>query len=423
LVRHISGQFQPLAAAKGLELRVELHPDLPAAFVTDPRRLRQILWNLLSNALKYTSAGSVTLTARPTESGRIAFKVQDTGDGIPADQLGRIFSPYHQLDRDVRSSTGGTGLGLSIVKELTAAMGGELDVGSQLGEGSWFEVRLAPRVRLPETSENRKESVATDKRDLPKRILLADDDSATRWALTRSLQQADPEVAVDEAETGPEALECIRRQAYQCVILDYHLPLLDGMTVLKELREEPPAVMPQVLLYTGRELETAERAAAERLGAIVLPKEGVLDPILEAVRRAFGGQHPVTLAGRRLLLAEDDSANSFALSQELIRLGARVERARDGLEAVFTMEARKDIDLVLMDMRMPIMDGYEAISRIRANPLHEKLPIIALTADATDADRARCLAAGATSFLSKPIDLQILVQEIVDRTGALTSQG
>lgn len=419
LIRHVSGQFQPLAAAKGLELLIDLRPDLPDAFVTDPRRLRQILWNLLSNALKYTSAGSVTLTARRVESGRIAFKVQDTGDGIPVDQLERIFSPYHQLDRDVRSSSGGTGLGLSIVKELTAALGGELDVGSQLGEGTWFEVRLPIRADSLEPSEPQPASSsaplagpAVPAADRLKRVLLADDNAATRWALTRSLQQADPEVRIDEADTGPRALQAIRGQAYQCVILDYHLPQLDGMSILHALKGEPPACMPQVLLYTGRELDAEENREAQSLGAVVIPKEGVLDPLLDAVKRSFSGQHPTDLTGRRLLLVEDDSANSFALSQQLIRLGAQVERARDGLEAVLDLENRQDIDAILMDMRMPVMDGYEAISRIRANRTHDRLPIIALTADATEVDRQRCLAAGASSFLPKPVDLAALAREI-----------
>jgi signal transduction histidine kinase/CheY-like chemotaxis protein len=419
LIRHVSGQFQPLAAAKGLELIVDLHPDLPRTFVTDPRRLRQILWNLLSNALKYTSAGSVTLTARQTESGLLAFKVRDTGDGIPVDQLERIFSPYHQLDRDVRSSSGGTGLGLSIVKELTAALGGELDVGSQMGEGTWFEVRLPMRAASTEQSEPEKAASPSAAADRRKRVLLADDDAATRWALTRSLQQADPEVRVDEADTGSQALQAIRNQGYHCVILDYHLPQLDGLTVLQALKKEPPATMPQVLLYTGRELDAEESREAQRLGAVVIPKEGAFLPVLEAVRRSFSGQHPADITGRRLLLVEDDSANSFALSQGLMRLGAHVERARDGLEAVLDLENRRDIDAVLMDMRMPVMDGYEAISRIRANPTHDRLPIIALTADATDVDRERCLAAGASSFLPKPVDLPALAREIQVRCAGL----
>lgn len=421
-LHHIGGQFQPLAAAKGLELVIDLQPGLPEKLVTDPRRLRQVLWNLLSNALKYTSAGSVTLSARSTNSGHVAFKVQDTGDGIPVDQLERIFSPYHQLDRDVRSSSGGTGLGLSIVKELTAALGGELDVGSKLGEGTWFEVRLA-QAPMPEEMQPKKAegppvpalpapAVPARSAAAPKRVLLADDDAATRWALSRSLQQDDPEVQVDESGTGPEALEAIRSGAYQCVILDYYLPQLDGMAILRELEKDPPAAMPQMLLYTGRELAVEEEREAQRLGAVVIPKEGVFDSLLNAVKSSFSGQHPADLTGRRLLLVEDDSANSFALGQQLIRLGAHVERARDGLEAVLDLEDRQDIDVVLMDMRMPVMSGYEAISRIRSNPNHDRLPIIALTADATDVDRERCLAAGASSFQTKPINLTALTREI-----------
>lgn len=418
LLRHVSGQLQPLAAVKGLELQVDIDPDLPSVFVTDPRRLRQILWNLLSNALKYTHSGSVTLTARLCDSGRIAFKVQDTGDGIPVDQLGRIFSPYHQLDRDIRSSPGGTGLGLSIVKELTAALGGELDVGSQVGSGSWFEVRLPLRVASESPSQPPKALTAAPKANAPKRILLADDDAATRWALTRSFLESEPDAAIDEADTGALALEAIRGNDYRCVILDYHLPELDGMSILHALAEDPPSKMPQVLLYTGRELDAEELRAAERLGAIVVPKQGVLDPILEVVKRTFAGQDPANIDGVRLLLVEDDSANSFALTQELIRLGAVVERAEDGLDAVQVLADRQDIDAVLMDMRMPVMDGDEAISRMRANPAHARLPIIALTADATQVDRERCLAAGATSFFAKPADLHALIREIQVRTAA-----
>lgn len=412
LVRHVSSQFQPLAMAKGLELHIDVHPQLPDTFVTDPRRLRQILWNLLSNALKYTHEGSVELTARRTESGHIAFKVQDTGAGIPVEQLDRIFSPYHQLDRDIRSSPGGTGLGLSIVKELTAALGGELDVGSELGSGSWFEVRLPMRVAAEATSVPQEPLPVDAEVNGSKRILVADDDAATRWALARSLVQAVPNASIDEADAGIQALAAIRRNAYQCVILDYHLPELDGMSILRALANDPPAAIPQVLLYTGRELDIEHRRAAERLGAKVLLKQGELDPLVEAVKRTFIAQPPANIDGVRLLLVEDDSANSFALTQELTRLGAFVERAEHGLDAVQLLADRKDIDAVLMDMRMPVMDGNEAIGRMRANPNHCHLPIIALTADATQIDRERCLAAGATSFFAKPVDLRALIQEI-----------
>jgi CheY-like chemotaxis protein len=309
-------------------------------------------------------------------------------------------------------------LGLSIVKELTAALGGALDVGSQLGEGTWFEVRLPLRPAAGTPGELQPGVPEIAQPGGAKRILLADDDAATRWALTRSFQQADSDIQVDEADTGPQALEAIRRNAYQCVILDYHLPQLDGMTVLQALHKDPPAEMPQVLLYTGRELDAEERRAAQSLGAVVLRKEGVLDPILDAVKRTFSGRKPANITGCRLLLVEDDSANSYALTQELTRLGAHVERARDGLEGVLALENRQDIDVVLMDMRMPIMDGYEAISRIRADPAHKRLPIIALTADVTEADRARCLAAGATCFVPKPVDPQALAREIQIHTSA-----
>jgi signal transduction histidine kinase/DNA-binding response OmpR family regulator len=422
LVRHVSGQFQHLAAAQGLDLRVDLDPALPDILVTDPRRLRQILSNLLSNALKYTDAGSVNLTVRPVDSACIAFRVQDTGDGIPADQLDRIFSPYHRLDRHIRSSRGGTGLGLSIVKELTAALGAELDVGSKLGEGTWFEVRLPCRPPLGSRSEPHEETRTVATQDGTKLVLVADDDTATRWALSRSFHQADPDIVVDEAETGPQALEAIRRHGYQCVVLDYHLPQLDGMSILQALDADPPAIMPQVLLYTGLDLNDDERRTAERLGAIVIPKAGVFGPIVDAVNRTFSGEHPTNIPGRRLLLVEDDPASSFALTQELVRLGANVEQARDGLEAIQILADRQDIDAVLMDMRMVVMDGYEAIGRIRSHAAHRRLPIIAITADVTDVNRDRCLAAGATSFVPKPIDPRTLAREIHLHTAARAAQ-
>ncbi len=481
LIGQVRSQLQPLAESKGIELRVELDPDLPKSIVTDPLRLRQILSNLLSNALKFTEFGSVTLVARrrhdPSDSDGqdcLALAVADTGPGIPAEQIDNIFSPYRRLDRDVRSGPGGTGLGLAIVKELTAALGGDLKVESRLGEGSRFEVRLPlepasdasksplpappaiessappaiessapqPLLLAPPSVAANPESPAPEpldpaplnpapsyaaplrpesppRADQPlenapgaPRVLIADDDSATRWALARSLRSLDSAVTVDEAAAGLQALEAVRNHEYRCVVLDFHLPGLDGVGVLRALAAEPPAVMPRILLYTGRDLDPEERREVESLSASLVPKDGSLDAILDTARLALRPAGASLSPGRRLLLVEDDLASLFALGRELARHGAVVEEARNGLEAIEALGERQDIDAVLMDIRMPVMDGYEAIRRIRLNPRHRRLPVLALTADATREDRERCLAAGATEFVVKPVDPDMLVQKL-----------
>lgn len=437
LFLRIQKQFEPMALGKSIELRLDLAGDLPPMLRTDPRRVRQILWNLISNAVKYTDHGSVTVAAglcaqseRPSggTGEYVSISVNDTGPGIPTEQLDRIFAPYRQLEREVRAGQGGTGLGLAIASELTAALGGELRVQSIVGTGSRFEVVLPMAEHAVEAESGHSSSALPSEgrpTELPsspigptlaaaphgrsRRILLADDDEGTRWTLERLFRAENADIVLDEAETGSQAVQAIRDHAYDGVILDLFLPEMNGWEVLESLAQDPPPTKPRIILYTGMELTEREQQEASRHSAIVAVKDGALDSTRQMVRLALGESDHGSIAGCRLLLVEDDAASKFALGRELRRFGAEVEEAQDGLDALRVLGDRRDIDAVLMDIRMPVMDGYEAMRRIRSNQTHQSLPVLALTADVTSTDRERCMKAGATAFIRKPIEPAALV--------------
>jgi CheY-like chemotaxis protein len=200
-------------------------------------------------------------------------------------------------------------------------------------------------------------------------------------------------------------------------VLDLNLPRANGWEVLRNLAADPPLKMPRMLLYTGQELTPEEHREAARLSATVAVKDGSLDVIRRMIRASLSDPGPDVLSGCRLLLVEDDTASLFALGRELRRRGAEVEEAKNGREAIETLGDRRDVDAVLMDIRMPVMDGYEAMRGIRRNAVHRDLPVLALTADATADDRDRCLAAGATEFVVKPVDPDDLVRTLTGYLG------
>lgn len=569
--------FTPLAGQKRLEFRVAVEADAPALLVTDRQRLEQVLKNLLSNALKFTDRGQVSLTISGGPDGGARFAVQDSGIGISPDQQEVIFEAFRQADGTTSRRYGGTGLGLSISRDLTKLLGGTLTVDSTPGQGSTFTLTMpaqapvqarmnAPSVPatparlyatpeaampaasptipapvIPQFADDRAQprnasrrvlviedepqfahilydlahelgyqcivahgagdgfdlatqllpdailldmrlpdapglNVLQKLKDQPqtrhipvhivsamdhaetamhmgavgyafkpasreqlkqvfqkledkltqkvKTVLLVEDDDVQRDAVVKLI--GDDDVAITAVGSGEEALELLRTRVFDCMVTDLRLPDMQGSELLKKMATEEICSFPPVIVYTGRNLTRDEEAELLRYSRSIIIKgarspERLLDEVtlflhkveadLSTERRnmlkAARGRDRV-FEGRRILLVDDDVRNIFALTSALEQRGAIVEIGRNGREALEKLDRVSDIDLVLMDVMMPEMDGLEATRRLRQDPRFEKLPVITVTAKATKDDQAQCLAAGASDYLAKPVDLDRL---------------
>ncbi|MBS0445047.1 MAG: response regulator [Proteobacteria bacterium] len=582
--------MQPIAAQKGLALRMAIDEAAPAAIETDAQRLAQILKNLLSNALKFTDRGEVALDVKQQEPGTLSFAVRDTGIGIPLAQQGLIFEAFRQADGSTHRKYGGTGLGLSISRDLAQLLGGRIDVQSAPGVGSTFTLTLplahaaasaasgavqpaadaAPLLRprtdhpppsvlpsrvvptptpaalAPGLLDDDRDSLAPGERvilvieddarfaailrdlareqsfrcvvtqtagdgliaastyrpsailldiNLPdhsglvvldllkhnphtrhipvhvlsvadltrealelgaigydlkpvkraqivdalqkleakfsqqlRRVLVVEDDERQRESIRHLLGNAD--IEIDAVDTAGAALARLKDGRYDCVIMDLSLPDLTGYELLEAMAEG--SNVPPVIVYTGRSLAPDEEQRLRRYSRSIIIKdarspERLLDEVtlflhqVESTLPAALQQMLKTardrdssLDGRRILVAEDDVRNVFALTSVLEPKGARIELARNGREAIAKLEAaagvpERTIDLVLMDIMMPEMDGLTAMREIRKRPEWKRLPIIALTAKAMRDDQEKCIAAGANDYIAKPLDVEKLL--------------
>jgi signal transduction histidine kinase/CheY-like chemotaxis protein len=577
LVEGLREMFKPLAADKGLNFETQLLADAPPMLYTDRQRLEQVLKNLLSNALKFTEQGTVSLSVTSQPGAGIAFMVRDSGIGIAADQQQSIFEAFRQADGTTNRRYGGTGLGLSISRDLATLLGGSISVSSEPGQGSVFTlvlpdhyvepgetpaeprtftptptapapaVRLpAPRVvevetpiapfaddrdkapfstrcilviedepnfarilfdlahelgyqclvargadegfdlasqlipdailldmRLPDHSgltvlqrlkeqagtrhipvhvisvEDRVEAAMhmgavgyaikpTSREELKdvfarleakltqkvKRVLLVEDDDLQRDSITRLI--GDDDIEITAVGLAQQALDLLRDNVYDCMIIDLKLPDMLGNDLLKRMSTEEICSFPPVIVYTGRNLTRDEEAELRKYSRSIIIKgarspERLLDEVtlfLHKVESRLSHERQRMLKtarsrdkvfeGRKVLLVDDDVRNIFALTSALEAKGAIVVIGRNGREAIERLNEVDDIDLVLMDVMMPEMDGFEATTLIRKDPRWRKLPIIAVTAKAMKDDQERCLAAGSNDYLAKPIDLDRL---------------
>jgi PAS domain S-box-containing protein len=416
----------PRAAEKGLDLAYLIADGTPTAVVGDVTRLRQVLLNLLSNAVKFTERGEVVLAlsvSRPpagTPHHELTFSVRDTGIGIQPDRLGRLFQSFSQVDASTTRRYGGTGLGLAISRRLTELMGGRIDVTSEVGVGSEF------RVVVPATAA---EAPLPARRDLSgvqpslgaKRVLVVDDNATNRRILTLHLDAW----GMSARATGSprEALGWIRAgEHFDVGILDMHMPELDGVALARAIREHAAGTTFPLILFTslGR-----REARAEDLGfAAYLNKPIKPSQLFDALISALADQ-PVHVAQRgvarseldpdmarrhplRILLAEDNVVNQKVALRLLEQMGYRADVAANGLEAIDAIE-RQTYDVVLMDVQMPELDGFEASREInRRWPGARRPRIVAMTANAMQGDRERCVAAGMDDYVSKPIRVEEL---------------
>ena len=430
-VEDVVGLLAEQAHAKDVEMAALVQPDVPSGLLGDGGRIRQVLMNLVGNAIKFTDHGEVVVHARlvqrAADSVLVRFEVADTGVGIPQELAGRLFLPFSQADASMTRRYGGTGLGLAICKRLTEAMGGDIGVDTELGRGStfWFTVPLkSPTVAAPTTPLPMQSTVEFGRL----RVLVVDDNATNRRILQEQLEPSGMSVkTVGDGRTALKALRTAMRdgQPFAAAILDRYMPGTDGLSVARAIRADPSLTRTSVVLLTSvGEADQADIAAAGV--QYVLNKPVRQSQLLNTLASALGEQVTGSISiparsdeikglsptrqgtpnGPRILVAEDTVINQAVARRMLERLGFRVDVASNGREALLALE-RIPYALVLMDVRMPEMDGFEATAEIRKreDKTGDHTPIIAMTASAMEGDRQQAIDAGMDDYLSKPVRL------------------
>jgi PAS domain S-box-containing protein len=426
------------ASAKGLELAYRVPPDVPNHLVGDPGRLRQVVVNLVGNAIKFTDHGEVVLsvTSEPqgAEQVELHFTVTDTGIGIPSHVQQAIFSAFAQADASTTRKYGGTGLGLSISTGLIRMMGGRLWVESEVGKGSTFHFTVRLGVQ---TAPAAVPAPATPEALQDMRVLVVDDNDTNRRILDEMLRHW--HMRPSTADGARAALDLMDRAAqagapYQLLVLDAQMPDMDGFDLVGEIKRRPDRDAAAIILLTSAG-QRGDAARCRELGiAAYLTKpvnqSALLDTILTVVGRAECREptrpeaveaRPETARHLRILMAEDNPVNRTIATTMLTRRGHTVVVAENGEEAVAAFdqhEAPPPFDLILMDVQMPVLDGLEATGRIRRNERVSggHIPIVALTARAMAGDRELCLQAGMDDYVSKPLradELMAAIERVV----------
>jgi signal transduction histidine kinase len=421
----------PRAAEKELDLAYELDDSVPDTVVGDVTRLRQILVNLVGNAIKFTAVGGVVVTVSFSEgdspAGLLHFCVTDTGIGIPENQRERLFKSFSQADSSTTREFGGTGLGLAISKRLAELMGGRVWVESDLGHGSAFHftIRIRPSLRtLPSPWET------IDSHLAGKRVIAVEDNVMNRSILTRWLEKFGMRSVV--VATSQELFSRLQEdKSFDCAILDFQLPDMDGLSLAESVRKSPGGESLIILLLTSVHLRAGDPRAAAAAISVSVYKPIRPKQLLEALRHAFDPQRTSMrkasstsafdpmLGSRfplRILVADDNPVNQRVGQALLEKLGYRAEVVSNGLEVLHALELHS-YDIVFLDVQMPEMDGLSAAREIRRRWSEEDRPrIIAMTAEAMLGDRERCLEAGMDDYVAKPI-------RIVDLRAALQRSG
>jgi signal transduction histidine kinase/DNA-binding response OmpR family regulator len=440
LREHVGDLMKTLAVCaheKDLELTYEIQPDAPDGLVGDPGRLRQILVNLIGNAIKFTERGEVALLvekdSQMDEAVWLHFMVSDTGIGISPEKQQSIFEAFTQADGSTTRKYGGTGLGLAISKQLVEMMEGRIWVESEIGKGSTFHFTV--RLDAPQEASNRYRAVAESISVQGLSVLVVDDNATNRRILMGLLSHWGMKPTT--VESGLAALRALQDaqaagEPFRLILLDCMMPEMDGFMVVERIKQTPGITGATVMMLTSvdqrRDAERCrELGIAAYLVKPVRPAE-LLDAIMEVMRNASvkdKSDEPRTRMspatprlhrkGRRLriLLAEDNAVNQKLASRLLEREGHTVVIANNGVEAVAAF-GRERVDLILMDVQMPEMGGLKATADIRKREQERggRIPIIAMTAHAMTGDRERCLAAGMDGYVSKPVQAEVLFQAI-----------
>ncbi|MCC6455531.1 MAG: response regulator [Caldilineaceae bacterium] len=427
-IEEILELFAVHAHQKGLELTYFITPDTPTALIGDPSRLRQILTNLVGNAVKFTDMGEVTITvdsdavdSEPQESHHLLhFAVRDTGIGILEEDRAHLFESFSQVDASTTRRYGGTGLGLAISRHLCELMGGEMWLESMAGSGSTFHFTIqASSASVQPMPVGVAHGALADKR-----VLVVDDHPSSRAMLSGQLHawQMQP-VAVESGEAALERLDA--GEGFDVALLDRQMPGMDGLALAARLRQQTgAATLPLILLSPIGNQATQQVKSLDFAALLTKPvkQAHMLKALTEVLTQlpSAPSMPPVsdfdpTLALRlpmRILLAEDNVVNQKVAQHTLARLGYRVDIAADGVEVLLALQ-RQPYDLILMDVQMPEMDGLETTRLIRAQwPADQQPYIIAMTAHALTGDYEKCLAAGMDDYVSKPIQLEKLVMAL-----------
>ncbi len=430
---HLRGSIEPTLKTlalrthqKGLELNCLIEPDVPEALAGDPSRLRQVLINLLGNSLKFTERGEVNLRVQREsaneESISLHFSVEDTGIGIPAEKQARIFEAFTQVDGSTARRFGGTGLGLTICRRLVEMIGGHIWVESALGQGSTFHFTASFGISKAAGSPK-----PVEKAQLKgMRVLVVDDNLTNRRILERLLAGWGMKPTL--ADNGRQALETLAqaREAHKpfpLVLTDASMPEMDGFQLAEEIRKNPELSGATVMMLTSGG-QRGDAARCRELGlAGYLTKPVGQGELLDAVLRVAGSKgstekpalvtrHSLREERRplRILLAEDNLVNQTLASRLLEKHGHNVVTTGNGREALERLE-NESFDLVLMDVQMPEIDGFEATATIRKKEetTGNHLPVVAMTAHAMQGDKERCLAAGMDGYVSKPVNAKELL--------------
>jgi signal transduction histidine kinase/CheY-like chemotaxis protein/HAMP domain-containing protein len=415
------------AHEKGLELLVHVAPGLPEHLLGDPVRLGQILTNCVNNAVKFTERGEIRLNVeqieRTGEKVQLKCWVRDTGIGMSREQSDKLFQPFTQADMSTTRKHGGTGLGLTICRRLVELMGGRIWLESEPGAGTTFYFTVWLGVGHAKGS-----GTIIPEKLARLRVLVVDDNAAAREILQEPLSAIVS--GVDVVSSGKEAIAAIRQhdagEPYDIVFMDWRMPGMDGLQASRHIKgDETLRHQPAIVLVTafGRE---EVREEAERLqldGFLVKPvtRSMIVDTLVnvfahsgEETRTAAIAEQTARLRGARILLAEDNEINQQIAIELLEGAGATVTVAANGREAVEMLagDPQPSFDVVLMDLQMPEMDGYQATAKLRADTRLAALPIIAMTAHATIEERRRCLAAGMNDHIAKPIDPDNLFETV-----------
>jgi signal transduction histidine kinase/DNA-binding response OmpR family regulator len=425
-------------AEKGVELHVDVHPDVPDGLTGDPVRLRQVLTNLIGNAIKFTDRGDIVVRVerQAAAAGRVGLlvRVVDSGVGIPKDKQTSIFQAFMQADGSITRQHGGTGLGLTISSQLVRLMGGRIWVESEPGRGSTFQFTLD----LPESAAPVPGALLARVDELKDLAALVVDDSATaRRILTERLAGWGMRTvtAADAGAARRAAAEAT--SPFHIALLDMNLPDATGLALAKALRAHAAcATIPMLILSSADQLAGGPGDAPAGVTRLVKPVGHVA--LLDALRRAIGGavspdRAPAALAGTptsavrglRVLVAEDNPVNRRVTEHLLERRGHMPVMVENGRQAIDAAAGASPFDLILMDVQMPGVDGLEATAAIRARERHAggpRVPIVALTAHAMRGDRQRFLDAGMDGYVSKPID-PVQLFETVDRVMTATTAG
>jgi two-component system sensor histidine kinase/response regulator len=416
------------AHPKALELNSAISPDVPDALIGDPSRLRQVLINLINNALKFTERGEVNLRVHRDSvdngSASLHFIVEDTGIGIPPDKQAHIFEAFAQVG-STTSRFGGTGLGLTICRQLVEMMGGRIWVVSTPGQGSAFHFTARFGVSTSVGSERPVDTA----RLKGTRVLVVDDNLTNRRILDDLLARWGMKPTL--AEDGQCALRILEQafdehEPFALLLTDGNTTDMGGFHLVQEIRKHPALSVATIMMLTsGGQREDAARCRALGLAGYVTKPVGEAE-LLDAVLRATGSTHsdatraPVTARGLpkqrrslRILLTEDNVVNQLVASRVLEKQGHRVVTSGNGREALARLDQER-FDLILMDVEMPDIDGLEATALIRQKEKTTggRIPIIAMTARAMKGDRERCLAAGMDEYVSKPIQPPVLFDAI-----------